>query len=83
MNTETFITAIILILGFCQLSAQPIISHWGNIKGFIVDGEKMNSETSVRSVKTDLCGCISSERCNWEGTQTYSFSGNTTNMSHF
>lgn len=76
----SFLT-IFFIWGY--LAAQPIITPWGNIKGFVVDGEKMNFETSVRSVKTDWSGCISSERCNWQGTQTYSFSGNTTNMSHF
>ncbi len=83
MNIRTFLPVIILITGFGYLNAQPIITPWGNIKGFIVAGEKMNFETSVRSVKTDWSGCISSERCNWQGTQTYSFSGITTNMSHF
>jgi hypothetical protein len=66
-----------------QAVAQPVITPWGNIKGIIVNGERMNFETSVRSVKNDWSGCISSERCNWQGTQTYSFSGNTTSMSHF
>jgi len=83
MNIRKLLPAFILILGFGQLNAQPIITPWGNIKGFVVDGEKMNFETSVRSVKSDWSGCISSERCNWQGSQTYSFSGNTTNMSHF
>jgi hypothetical protein len=75
--------AFILLLLFGELWAQPVITPWGNIKAFIVDGEKMNFETSVRSVKADWSGCISSERCNWQGSQTYSFSGNTTSMSHF
>ena len=56
---------------------------WGNIRSFHVDGEKMNFETSLRSVYADWSGCISSERCNWQGTQTYSFEGKTTKMSHF
>jgi len=83
MNIRRLLPVIILIFGYGQLKAQPIITPWGNIKGFVVDGEKMNFETSVRSVKSDWSGCISSERCNWQGTQTYSFSGKTTNMSHF
>ncbi|MBV5314146.1 MAG: hypothetical protein JZU47_12665 [Prolixibacteraceae bacterium] len=82
MKKAIFIT-IILVFNGLWLLAQPIITPWGNIKGFVVDGEKMNFETSVRSVKTDWSGCISSERCNWQGNQTYSFSGKTTNMSHF
>ena len=66
MKKVIFITIILLFNGF-RLLAQPIITPWGNIKGFFVEGEKMNFETSVRSVKTDLSGCISSERCNWRG----------------
>jgi hypothetical protein len=62
---------------------QPTITPWGNIRSFHLDGEKMNFETSIRSVKADWSGCISSERCNWQGTQTYEFSGNTATMSHF
>lgn len=83
MKLNQILLSIILITGFGYLNAQPIITPWGNIKGMLVEGEKMNFETSVRSVKTDWSGCISSERCNWQGNQTYSFSGKTTNMSHF
>jgi len=83
MKLHQFLLMGILIAGFGFLNAQPIITPWGNIKGIIVEGEKMNFETSVRSVKADWSACISSERCNWQGSQTYAFSGNITTMSHF
>lgn len=64
-------------------NTQPEIMPWGNIRSFHLNGEKLNFETSVRSVYSDWSGCIASERCNWEGTQTYHVSGKTTTMSHF
>jgi hypothetical protein len=76
-------TALLLLMPLPKLHAQAEIMPWGNIRSFHVGGEKMNLETSLRSVRSDWSGCISSERCNWQGTQTYSFEGNTTKMSHF
>ena len=76
-------TIIFLFVSHPKSFSQAEIMPWGNIRSFHVDGEKMNIETSLRSVNTDWGGCISSERCNWQGTQTYSFEGKTTRMSHF
>ncbi|MFH0756144.1 MAG: hypothetical protein V2B15_02515 [Bacteroidota bacterium] len=77
------ITILILFISLPEGYSQAEIMPWGNIRSFHVDGEKMNFETSVRSVYTDWSGCISSERCNWQGNQTYSYDGKTTRMSHF
>jgi len=85
LSTKRLLNTV-LLLCFLPLNntyPQPAIMPWGNIRSFHLHGEKMNFETSIRSVKTDWSGCISSERCNWQGTQTYEFSGNTTTMSHF
>ena len=77
------ITVLVLFISLPDSYPQAEIMPWGNIRSFHVDGEKMSFETSLRSIKTDWSGCISSERCNWQGSQTYSFEGNTTKMSHF
>ena len=61
MKLNRILLALILISGCGQIQAQPVITPWGNIKGFIVEGEKMNFETSVRSVNTDWSGCNPSE----------------------
>jgi hypothetical protein len=80
---HVLITVLVLFISLPNSYPQAEIMPWGNIRSFHVDGEKMNFETSLRSIKTDWSGCISSERCNWQGSQTYSFEGNTTKMSHF
>ena len=74
---------VLLFISFSSSDAQPEIMPWGNIRSFHVDGEKLNFETSIRSVKSDWSGCISSERCNWQGSQTYAVVGKRTTMSHF
>jgi hypothetical protein len=76
-------TILFLFVSLLRSYSQAEIMPWGNIRSIHVDGEKMNLETSLRSVYTDWSGCISSERCNWQGTQTYSVAGNVTKMSHF
>jgi len=77
------ITSLILFISLPKSYSQVEIMPWGNIRSFHVDGEKLNFETSLRSVYEDWSGCISSERCNWQGSQTYSVAGNVTKMSHF
>jgi hypothetical protein len=76
-------TAFILLISTLKSFAQPECMPWGNIRSFHVDGEKMVFETSIRSVKPDWQSCVSSERCNWQGEQTYSFDAKVTRMSHF
>jgi hypothetical protein len=76
-------TILFLFFSLLKSYSQAEIMPWGNIRSIHVDGEKMNFETSLRSVYTDWSGCISSERCNWQGTQTYSVAANVTKMSHF
>jgi hypothetical protein len=83
MRKTVLLTCLFLILSLQKSYSQAEIMPWGNIRSFHVDGEKLNIETSVRSVYSDWSGCISSERCNWQGEQTYSVSGNVTKMSHF
>ncbi|MEI6143381.1 MAG: hypothetical protein WCP85_29155 [Mariniphaga sp.] len=77
------IAVLILIVSIQKSFSQPECMPWGNIRSFHVDGEKMVFETSIRSVKPDWSSCISSERCNWQGEQTYSFDAKITRMSHF
>jgi hypothetical protein len=77
------VTILILFVSLPKSFSQAEIMPWGNIRSIHVDGEKMNFETSLRSVYSDWSGFISSERCNWQGTQTYSLEGKTTKMSHF
>ena len=77
------VTILILFISIPKSYSQPEVMPWGNIRSFHVDGEKMVFETSIRSVKPDWSSCISSERCNWQGEQTYSFSEKVTKMSHF
>lgn len=77
------VTSLILLISIPKSYSQPEVMPWGNIRSFHVDGEKMVFETSIRSVKPDWSSCISSERCNWQGEQTYSFSEKVTKMSHF
>lgn len=76
-------TVFILLFSTLKSFSQPECMPWGNIRSFHVDGEKMVFETSIRSVKPDWSSCISSERCNWQGEQTYSFDEKVTRMSHF
>lgn len=63
--------------------AQPEVMPWGNLRGIYVQGERMNFETSIRSVFPDWSGCVSSEKCNWQGKPTYAVEGKTTTISHF
>lgn len=76
-------TTLIFINSKTEAYPQSEIMPWGNIRSYHLEGEKFNLETSLRSIKSDWSGCISSERCNWQGSQTYSFEGNITRMSHF
>jgi hypothetical protein len=80
---HSLFTILFLFVSLLKSYSQAEIMPWGNIRSIHVDGEKMNLETSLRSVYPDWSGCISSERCNWQGTQTYSVDGNVTKMSHF
>jgi hypothetical protein len=82
MKPLIFSTILLLVIFLPGAFSQPSVQPWGNIKSFHVDGEKMNFETSVRSVKPGWSGCVSSERCNWEGIHKYEFSEKTTIMSH-
>lgn len=77
------VTVLILFASLPKSFSQPECMPWGNIRSFHVDGEKMVFETSIRSVKPDWNSCISSERCNWQGEQTYSFDAKVSKMSHF
>lgn len=77
------LTVLFFTISLQNVYSQPECMPWGNIRSFHVDGEKMVFETSIRSVKPDWSSCISSERCNWQGDQTYSFDEKVTKMSHF
>lgn len=83
MKTKRLIAALVFITGLFPALAQPVCTPWGNIKGHHVEGEKMDFETSLRSVNTGWKGYVKSEKYHWEGQQTYTVDDKSHFVSHY
>lgn len=83
MKTKRLIALLVFITGLFPAFAQPVCTPWGNIKGLHVEGEKMDFETSLRSVNTGWKSYVKSEKYHWEGTQTYTIDDKSHFVSHY
>lgn len=79
------IVSLFILFTFClsKITGQPISTPWGNIDGILVEGEKFEIETSIRSVRPDWKSYVKTEKYNWEGTQIFEKKNDKYIVSHF